>query len=112
MPLTRSKWLLLAACESARRRKARTWVSSPRRSGDLIVLKTAFHASLLTTINLFHSYRREWTEAGYNLYVCGNGGAKPVHAKLLATDCSEEQVLKYTDRFLMSLSLGSFPCTV
>ena len=31
-----------------------------------------------------------------------------MHAKLLATDCSEEQVLKYTDRFLMSLSLGSF----
>ncbi|CAK9036470.1 unnamed protein product [Durusdinium trenchii] len=41
------------------------------------------------------------TQAGYNLYVCGNGGAKPVHAKLLATDCSVEQVLKYTDRFLM-----------
>lgn len=41
------------------------------------------------------------TQAGYNLYVCGNGGAKPVHAKLLATDLSEELVLKYTDRFLM-----------
>ena len=38
---------------------------------------------------------------GYNLYVCGNGGAKPVHAKLLATDCSVEECLKYVDRFLM-----------
>ena len=41
------------------------------------------------------------TQAGYNLYVCGNGGAKPVHAKLLATDCSVEECLQYTDRFLM-----------
>jgi len=41
------------------------------------------------------------TQAGYNLYVCGNGGAKPAHAKLLATDLSEEMVLKYVDRFLM-----------
>ena len=41
------------------------------------------------------------TQAGYNLYVCGNGGAKPVHAKLLATDCSVEQCLQYVDRFLM-----------
>ena len=41
------------------------------------------------------------TQAGYNLYVCGNGGAKPVHAKLLATDCSVEECLKYVDRFLM-----------
>ena len=41
------------------------------------------------------------TQAGYNLYVCGNGGAKPVHAKLLATNCSVEECLKYVDRFLM-----------
>ncbi|CAE8593526.1 unnamed protein product [Polarella glacialis] len=41
------------------------------------------------------------TQAGYNLYVCGNGGVKPVHAKLLANDCSEEECFKYIDRFLM-----------
>ena len=41
------------------------------------------------------------TQAGYNLYVCGNGGAKPAHAKLLATDLQEDLVLKYVDRFLM-----------
>ncbi|CAJ1410391.1 unnamed protein product [Effrenium voratum] len=41
------------------------------------------------------------TQAGYNLYVCGNGGAKPVHAKLLATDVTEEVCLQYVDRFLM-----------
>ena len=41
------------------------------------------------------------TEKGYNLYVCGNGGSKPRHADLLATDLDEETALKYIDRFLM-----------
>jgi nitrite reductase (NADH) large subunit len=41
------------------------------------------------------------TEQGYNLYVCGNGGSKPRHADLLATDLDEEMALKYVDRFLM-----------
>jgi nitrite reductase (NADH) large subunit len=41
------------------------------------------------------------TEKGYNLYVCGNGGAKPRHADLLATDLDEDTALKYIDRFLM-----------
>jgi len=41
------------------------------------------------------------TERGYNLYVCGNGGAKPRHADLLAADLDEETALKYIDRFLM-----------
>ena len=30
------------------------------------------------------------TEKGWNLYVCGNGGAKPRHADLLAADLDEE----------------------
>src|SRR5260221_3297030 len=41
------------------------------------------------------------TEKGYNLYVCGNGGMKPQHAQLLATDLDEETLLRYVDRFLM-----------
>ena len=41
------------------------------------------------------------TEKGYNLYVCGNGGSKPRHAELLASDLDEETALKYIDRFLM-----------
>ncbi|HKA08158.1 MAG TPA: nitrite reductase small subunit NirD, partial [Gemmataceae bacterium] len=41
------------------------------------------------------------TEKGYNLYVCGNGGAKPRHADLLAADLDEETCIKYIDRFLM-----------
>src|SRR5262249_28219189 len=41
------------------------------------------------------------TEKGYNLYFCGNGGAKPRHADLLAADLDEETALKYIDRFLM-----------
>jgi nitrite reductase (NADH) large subunit len=41
------------------------------------------------------------TEKGWNLYVCGNGGAKPRHADLLAADLDEETCIKYIDRFLM-----------
>ena len=41
------------------------------------------------------------TEAGWNLYVCGNGGMKPRHAELIATGLDEETVVRYVDRFLM-----------
>jgi nitrite reductase (NADH) large subunit len=41
------------------------------------------------------------TENGYNLYVCGNGGATPRHAELLAADIAEETAITYIDRFLM-----------
>jgi len=41
------------------------------------------------------------TENGYNLYVCGNGGAKPRHADLLSVDLDEETAIRYIDRFLM-----------
>ncbi len=41
------------------------------------------------------------TEAGWNLYVCGNGGMKPQHAVLLAADLDTETLIRYIDRFLM-----------
>ena len=41
------------------------------------------------------------TEKGYNLYVCGNGGARPRHADLLAGDLDEGTAIRYIDRFLM-----------
>jgi nitrite reductase (NADH) large subunit len=41
------------------------------------------------------------TEQGYNLYVCGNGGARPRHADLLASDLDEDTAIRYLDRFLM-----------
>jgi len=41
------------------------------------------------------------TENGWNLYVCGNGGMKPRHADLFASDLSEEEVIKYIDRISM-----------
>jgi nitrite reductase (NADH) large subunit len=41
------------------------------------------------------------TEKGYNLYLCGNGGMKPQHAQLFATDLDEETLIRYLDRFLM-----------
>jgi len=41
------------------------------------------------------------TEHGYNLYVCGNGGQKPRHADLIATDLDELALIRLIDRFLM-----------
>lgn len=41
------------------------------------------------------------TDKGWNLYVCGNGGANPAHAVLLANDIDKETLIKYLDRFLM-----------
>lgn len=51
------------------------------------------------------------TEKGWNLYVCGNGGAKPQHALLLASDIDKETCLKYIDRFLMFYIKTSDPLT-
>ncbi len=41
------------------------------------------------------------TENGWNLYVCGNGGMRPRHADLFATDLDDETLIKYIDRLLM-----------
>ncbi len=41
------------------------------------------------------------TESGWNLYVCGNGGMRPRHADLFATDLDDETLIKYIDRVLM-----------
>ncbi|MBR9924031.1 MAG: nitrite reductase large subunit [Gammaproteobacteria bacterium] len=41
------------------------------------------------------------TENGWNLYVCGNGGMRPRHAELFATDLNDEQLYRTIDRFLM-----------
>ncbi|MBW8825551.1 MAG: nitrite reductase large subunit [Acidobacteria bacterium] len=41
------------------------------------------------------------TEKGWNLFVAGNGGARPQHAVLFATDIDDEALVRYIDRFLM-----------
>jgi len=41
------------------------------------------------------------TERGWNVYVCGNGGAKPRHADLLVTDVDEDTAIRTIDRFLV-----------
>ena len=41
------------------------------------------------------------TDKGWNLYVCGNGGMKPRHAELIASDLSKPQLIALIDRFLM-----------
>ncbi len=41
------------------------------------------------------------TENGWNLYVCGNGGMRPRHADLFATDLDTDTLIRYIDRILM-----------
>jgi nitrite reductase (NADH) large subunit len=41
------------------------------------------------------------TEKGWNLYLCGNGGAQPRHADLIASDVDEETLVRLIDRFLI-----------
>jgi nitrite reductase (NADH) large subunit len=41
------------------------------------------------------------TETGWNLYVGGNGGMRPAHAQLLASDLDTETLVRYIDRYLM-----------
>ncbi len=41
------------------------------------------------------------TDKGWNLYVCGNGGMRPRHADLFATDLDDDTLIQYIDRVLM-----------
>lgn len=41
------------------------------------------------------------TEKGWNLYICGNGGMRPRHAELFATDLDDEALIRTIDRVLM-----------
>ncbi|MGY5368107.1 nitrite reductase large subunit NirB [Enterobacter oligotrophicus] len=41
------------------------------------------------------------TDKGWNLYLCGNGGMKPRHADLFASDLDDETLVRIVDRFLM-----------
>lgn len=40
-------------------------------------------------------------EGGWNLFVCGNGGATPKHAILLAEKLDDDTCIKYLDRLLV-----------
>lgn len=51
------------------------------------------------------------TEKGWNLFVGGNGGSKPQHAMLLASDIDEETCIRYIDRFLMFYIKTADPLT-
>lgn len=51
------------------------------------------------------------TEKGWNLYVGGNGGARPQHAKLLVADVDTDTCVKYIDRFLMFYLRTAEPLT-
>ncbi|KAI0757771.1 nitrite reductase [Daedaleopsis nitida] len=41
------------------------------------------------------------TDKGWNVFVCGNGGATPRHATLLAADVPPSRVVRVLDRFVM-----------
>ena len=41
------------------------------------------------------------TEKGWNLYVCGNGGMKPRHGDLFASDLDDATLIRTVDRLLM-----------
>ncbi len=41
------------------------------------------------------------TEKGWNVFVCGNGGATPRHADLLVADVDEDTAVRYLDRFIV-----------
>lgn len=41
------------------------------------------------------------TDKGWNLFVCGNGGMRPRHADLFATDLDDATLIRYIDRILM-----------
>ncbi|NLS14713.1 nitrite reductase large subunit [Vibrio sp. SM6] len=41
------------------------------------------------------------TENGWNLYICGNGGMRPRHADLFASDLTKEALVTMIDRVLM-----------
>ncbi|WP_236179379.1 nitrite reductase large subunit NirB [Pseudomonas mosselii] len=41
------------------------------------------------------------TDKGWNLYVCGNGGMRPRHAELFATDLDDKTLVRLIDRVLM-----------
>ncbi|TDD31312.1 nitrite reductase large subunit [Actinomadura sp. KC06] len=41
------------------------------------------------------------TENGWNLYLAGNGGMRPRHADLFATDLADDELITLIDRFLM-----------
>ncbi|MEJ7646203.1 MAG: nitrite reductase large subunit NirB [Chryseolinea sp.] len=51
------------------------------------------------------------TEKGWNLYVGGNGGSRPQHAKLLVNDVDMDTCTKLIDRFLMFYIRTADPLT-
>lgn len=59
------------------------------------------HIATLETTNTWHSFGLIATEKGFNIFVGGNGGAKPKHSELLAVDVPPSEVIPILDRYLM-----------
>lgn len=63
------------------------------------VLSSYPYTTLATNYTL--SFGLIATENGYNIYIAGNGGAKPRHAELLIKDVPTEDVVPILDRYLI-----------
>ena len=72
-------------------------VQKPKAKSTLVLPILLFPPSLTRT----PSFGLIATEQGYNIYIGGNGGAKPRHAELLAKDVPVEDVVPILDRYLI-----------
>lgn len=61
----------------------------PTRPRRLLLIMNSFSFGLIAT------------DKGFNIFVGGNGGAKPRHAELLARDIAPSEVIPILDRYLM-----------
>lgn len=97
---TKSRVACLVASASAPRRKAKSESELACPSHPPC---TTWYPRLLTANYLAccDSFGLIATEKGYNIYIGGNGGAKPRHAELLAKDVPPEEVVPLLDRYLI-----------
>lgn len=72
-----------------------------RRSTKQRVSAFYLACAKLLLITVLYSFGLIATDKGFNIFVGGNGGAKPRHAELLARDVAPSEVIPILDRYLM-----------
>lgn len=71
------------------------------KSKHLLSLSFSLFPAFGAPANTHPSFGLIATDKGFNVFVGGNGGAKPRHAELLATDVPEDMVVRLLDRFFI-----------